>query len=160
MLLRCSKCKEDRPAGDFSKGGGPGRRQWQTYCRACMVDYRLTIPKELTKARSKISRDKYKDAPDRRLKSLLDATTVDRSALDYEWAWNKLQTQDFKCEVTGVPFEWTSRSPYGLSIDRIDTDVGYTKENVRFVCWWLNAAMGNWGLAKLKELIKDLPIGT
>lgn len=159
MLLRCSRCKEDRSVADFSKGGGPGRRQWQTYCKACMADYRLTIPRELANSRSKISRDKYKNAPHKRLRQLLAANTVDRSALDYEWAWDKLVKQEFKCEVTNQLFEWTARSPLALSIDRIDPSIGYTKENVRFVCWWLNAAMGNWGLAKLKELIKGLPLG-
>lgn len=99
--------------------------------------------------------DKTKATPEKRIKQLLRATTVDRSLLSYEFIWTRLESNGFKCEITGIPFNWESRSPTGLSIDRIDPALPYTPENIRLVCWWINAAMGNWGLDKLKELIKE-----
>jgi hypothetical protein len=80
------------------------------------------------------------------LRFLLKANTVDRS-------WDRLVKNDFKCEITKIPFSFEPSQPNSMSIDRIDNTKGYTKDNVRFVCWWLNCAMNQWGLDKLKEMI-------
>ena len=80
---------------------------------------------------------------------------IDRTALDFEWAWAKLVEQDFRCSLTGIAFTWGVKDPTTLSIDRIDPSKGYTKENVRFVCWWVNAAMGTWGFDMLQQLIRE-----
>jgi len=47
------------------------------------------------------------------------------------------------CEVTGIPFSYerqkTGRTnKYVASLDRVDSNVGYTKDNVRVVVWWYN----------------------
>lgn len=97
-----------------------------------------------------------KNNPVNKLKTLLSVQHIDRSELDFDWCWNELQKQNFCCKITGRPFIWEPKHPQTLSIDRINPKLGYTKENVRFVCWWVNTAMGNWGLELLKELVKDL----
>ena len=35
--------------------------------------------------------------------------------------------------------------PLGKSIDRIDPEKGYTKDNVRLVSYWYNRTRNNWG---------------
>jgi len=152
----CSKCKQELPTDSFNRSGiqTEARRGWQTYCKTCMYAYgkqHRQDNKEYYNTRNR----KSCISPEKRLKLLLSTNTVDRSQLDYNWAWEKLQTQNFKCELTNIPFTWEARQPTALSIDRIDPTIGYTKENVRFVCWWINAAMGNWGYNKLIDLIKE-----
>ena len=49
------------------------------------------------------------------------------------------------CERTGIIFEYglpieAWRSPWVPSLDRIDSDEGYTVSNVQLVCWMYNAA--------------------
>lgn len=67
--------------------------------------------------------------------------------LDREWVLDQLNAIGWKCQVTGTPFErigknffdsWTS-----VSIDRIDSSKGYTKDNVQFVTAWVNKAKSN-----------------
>lgn len=99
--------------------------------------------------------DKHKHSPERKIKALLRASTVDRSSLSFDYIWNRLQENQFKCEITGKEFTWGSLEPTSLSIDRINPTKGYTTDNIRLVCWWINAAMGTWGIEKLKELIKE-----
>jgi hypothetical protein len=72
-----------------------------------------------------------------------------------------LEKQDFKCAYTNIPMlcpktynekrEMTS-SPYLVSLDRIDNDLGYVEGNVQFVCVWANKARG----AYKDELFRDI----
>ena len=40
-----------------------------------------------------------------------------------------------------------------VSLDRRDPTKGYTIQNVRVVCWAINAAMGTWGEEVLRSLM-------
>ena len=157
QTLLCYKCKEYKPISTFSKSKTTSKKRLgcQCFCKSCMADYRKTIPKELRSEQGKRSYYKLSSNPKTRLKRLLSASTSDRTELDFEWCWNRLEQNNFCCEITQHPFTWDTRSPTSLSIDRIDPLKGYTKDNIRFVCWWVNAAMGNWGLDTLINLIKE-----
>jgi hypothetical protein len=76
---------------------------------------------------------------------------------------NILENQNFKCAYTNINLlcpktysekkEMTS-SPYLISLDRIDSELGYVEGNVHFVCVWANKAKG----AYSDELFKDILI--
>lgn len=61
--------------------------------------------------------------------------------LDPEWVYNNLINN---CAVTGLKFEvqHTKKSNLSPSIDRINNDLGYTKNNCRLVIWWYNDTKG------------------
>lgn len=51
------------------------------------------------------------------------------------------------CSVTGIPFSYEpiekyKCNPYAPSIDRIDSNIGYIKQNVRMVIWQYNLMKG------------------
>lgn len=52
-----------------------------------------------------------------------------------------------RCAVTGIKFLDTDErgSPFQASPDRLDCSKGYTKENTRWVCYWINNALNIWG---------------
>lgn len=55
--------------------------------------------------------------------------------IDKEFILYLLIRQDHKCAVTGLPFTRTAEDgDYDLSIDRLDSDIGYDKDNVVLVC--------------------------
>ena len=74
-----------------------------------------------------------------------------------------LEKQDFKCAYTNIPMlcpktynekrEMTS-SPYLVSLDRIDNDLGYVEGNVQFVCVWANKARGAYKDEVFKDILK------
>lgn len=56
------------------------------------------------------------------------------------------------CALTGLPMSLHERqggkgprNPYQMSLDRIDSNKGYVKGNVRLVLWAMNAALSVWG---------------
>lgn len=70
---------------------------------------------------------------------------------------------NFQCSVSGIGFEIDKEnggrvSPWSPSIDRRDSTGGYTKDNVRLVCYAVNVAMNEWGedvLRRIAGAMKD-----
>lgn len=75
-----------------------------------------------------------------------------------------LENQNFKCAYTNMDMlcpktynekkEMTS-SPYLISLDRIDNDLGYVEGNVHFVCVWANKARGSYTHETFKEILSN-----
>jgi len=72
------------------------------------------------------------------------------------WLMTQLQNQDYKCLLTGRKFQHYSeefkRNPWCMSIDRIDSKLGYIESNCRVVCYAVNAAMNEWGESVFAEI--------
>ncbi len=67
------------------------------------------------------------------------------SDIDLEFLNNMYLKQRGKCAITGIIMESTygnGRNGRSVSIDRIDSSKGYTKDNVQFVCDWANISKG------------------
>lgn len=64
--------------------------------------------------------------------------------LTKEWIFKRLNDLNWCCQITGVPFYRNGapglKSIYSLSVDRIDSNYGYTIDNVQFVINWVNIA--------------------
>ena len=45
---------------------------------------------------------------------------------------------DMRCARTGHALTWEDNSPYRPSIDRVDGERGYTKDNVQMTCLFYN----------------------
>ena len=59
--------------------------------------------------------------------------------------------QDGKCAITGYDMKIEFRSPYSVSVDRINSAKGYIKTNVQLVCLSINFAKNDFSN---KEIIK------
>jgi hypothetical protein len=65
------------------------------------------------------------------------------------------------CMVSGMPFNhlWQGRGtrrPFAPSLDRIDSKIGYTKENCRMVCIIVNLALNDWGIYPLEIMAEAI----
>ncbi|MBA1446257.1 MAG: hypothetical protein M3H12_15285 [Chromatiales bacterium] len=63
------------------------------------------------------------------------------------------------CELTGIPFnygECAKGSPYRHSIDRINSDTGYSINNCRIICLAANYAINKWGDDVLRKIARAL----
>lgn len=81
-----------------------------------------------------------------------------------EYLQELLEKQNFKCAYTNMDMlcpknynekrEMTS-SPYLISLDRIDNELGYVDGNVHFVCVWVNKARGSYEHETFKEILSN-----
>ncbi len=74
-------------------------------------------------------------------------------------ALDLLKAGGYRCAVTNTPFSLEvlshdGRKPFAPSIDRIDSQVGYAKDNCRIVCLATNIAMNTWGDGVLLTMLK------
>ena len=66
------------------------------------------------------------------------------------------------CQMTGLPFcldkpnNGASTHPYAPSIDRIDSNKGYTKDNIRIVLWAVNAATNQFTDKEMLPILKAM----
>jgi hypothetical protein len=133
---QCCSCQSVLPLNEENfalKGNGSFRSE----CRGCMSDYNKTYQKEHYK--DKFSSPaaavafRLKQAKNLHKKNPIKTISVSESeALD---VFNK---QDGKCFYTKVKMKIEPDSPESLSIDRLDSTIGYTKDNIVFCCGIVN----------------------
>lgn len=85
--------------------------------------------------------------------------------VDLEFLVSLWHRQKGRCAVSGLSFseEWKDeafvKTPFGPSLDRIDSSKGYERENVRLVCMAANFALNEWGDDVLRRLAHGV-VGT
>lgn len=156
QLLRCEVCGETKPWTyenfERTQKGGALRRM----CRACRYDYnrnyRVKIEEADDTARTYL---KYKwshlKAKRRKSNIYVDEDLKGEDAADFFMElWEK---QNGRCALSGVPMTWgvvygrirsarTSDEHTQVSIDRIDNNLGYTRDNIQLVCYIVNYMRG------------------
>lgn len=73
----------------------------------------------------------------------------------------KFETQGGKCAVSGIALTWAQGRilPTSLSLDRINSEDGYSKENIRLVCQAVNAFKGRMSDAEMLVMAKAIVTG-
>lgn len=77
--------------------------------------------------------------------------------IDRSFLTELLIEQGHRCAISRLFFdtngyETCHAHPFAMSIDRIDSNGGYTKSNVRLVCFIVNVSLGQWGLAAVERM--------
>lgn len=79
--------------------------------------------------------------------------------IDLEYLYELYNNQNGKCAYSGITMTASDivgngRSSTSISIDRIDSNKGYVKENVVLVCWKVNAAKSDLTMVEFIEMCK------
>ena len=69
------------------------------------------------------------------------------------------EAQSGNCALSNIPMTLTHgthilQNPTKMSIDRIDSNIGYHKDNIQLITWQLNSAKNVWSNEQLIELCK------
>jgi hypothetical protein len=135
-VKQCYKCKETKPFSEFSKFK-KNKDGLFSYCKKCHCESNAkhqTTPKG--RARKLISDANYRKNGKR---AYLEKTLIFEDILPV--------LEIGKCQLTGLPFDFSPskisfRNLYAPSLDRIDSNKGYSKDNVRIVLSSVNTALG------------------
>lgn len=130
----CTTCKTTKPKTEYHRNHTK-RDGFNHLCRDCM----------------KLASQRWRDNPPGRAKSLW--TTARNRAESKGWdfdltpEWIEERLIAGLCEATGIPLELKGTAtkhfrPWTPSLDRTDCHKGYTKDNVKVVCWMYNQAKG------------------
>ena len=79
--------------------------------------------------------------------------------LDLDWLYKRL----YFCERTGIEFNigyngsnYSDRDLRTPSIDKINPELGYTKDNCQIVCWWYNVSKQRFTDEEVIELCRKV----
>lgn len=173
----CSKCKQTKPLSGFGpEARSADRRRYS--CLACDRARRQAYHQRHKERRNAEARARRLANPeaDRRYgrnyrekfvwRMMLQHAKKRAAKLGLEYELDdhieeiKARLAPMTCEMTGVALApgagcgGQGKRYYNTpSLDRIDPTKGYLYSNIRIVCWAMNAALGTWGEARLKELM-------
>jgi hypothetical protein len=167
MLKKCGICNNDFQEIELSKVRG-----WCCVCKKEQIRLQKLKCYHKNKNKYKIS---FKGTDEKSRKSRRDSYHKNKHKYEYNYLSGLLTkiksrakkfNRDFNltkefienlyfkqngcCAVTAIPFSNEKyndykRKPFAPSLDRIDSKMGYTQDNVRFVCSMVNAALGEFG---------------
>lgn len=73
-----------------------------------------------------------------------------------DFLYSLLEKQEYKCLMTGIPLEASrgGKEPYVVSIDRIDSSKGYTKDNIALVSTIYNICKNKYTIDNVVKMCK------
>ena len=152
-MKQCYKCKETKPVSEFPKSK-KNKDGLFSYCKKCKA--KLNATNQTTpKGRA------YKLLSDARYNKKGKRAHLEKTLM----LQDILPTLEIgKCELTGLPFDFTPsknsfRNLYSPSLDRIDSNKGYTKNNVRIVLSSVNCALGEYTDEEMLPILEAMVKG-
>jgi len=119
------------------------------------INYEEIYSKNQSIKRKRYRRDKIRKGTVEYCLYSIFSNVISRSKLtgiptdiDHEYLKELLRVQNNKCAITGLDLEFESgsiknKNKRKISLDRIDSSKFYLKDNVWFVCWFVNQLKNN-----------------
>lgn len=139
-------------------------------CICCGVDFETLISKKVSctracsvKQRQKLYGDKYtnkhRSSSAKNFLRSLSKKKADRRDLSVDFLCELYDKQQGKCALSGKEMTYicgTGRVPTNISIDRIDSNVGYEESNIQLVCIQANKMKAELDLTSLHDWCKSI----
>lgn len=88
---------------------------------------------------------------------LRTATTKSKHqcSLSIDDLWNLWEKQCGRCAITNMVMHHRPNDLMSVSIDRIDSSLEYTSDNIHLVCRWVNFAKHHHPISTIKEILEN-----
>jgi hypothetical protein len=174
---KCRKCDAPRGSKPFKKGKNlcldcqnAYMRDWAEKNAEHVKKYRSTP--EFKKRRQASVRKSIQKSPKAFLTYLMGRLTKDSSSknrhfikaggkrlsldIDFDFLWGLWESQRGLCALSGVPMLHEFNNLCSISVDRVDSELGYVRGNVQLVCKWVNLAKGKHSNAEFGSLLRGV----
>jgi len=81
---------------------------------------------------------------------------IDNRLLVIEFLKQLYQEQDGKCAISNLPMNFDRKNEGSVSVDRIDSTIGYQPDNIHLTWWWVNRMKFDWELEDFRSKVKLL----
>ncbi len=169
-MKTCTKCLKPRRKDAFRKYWGRSSDGLRPLCRDCQRKYekfwrvKHAAQRRMMRVKRAEKDREYKRGYNQKNRAYYLASQAGRRCrkiglpFDLDKHLPELDARFLagKCEVSGYPLRLTAgKQDYNSpSLDRIVPSAGYVYSNIRVVCFAMNAAMGNWGSEKTREIME------
>lgn len=153
----CSQCNEWKDLKtNFSKAGRGTKNGRRNYCQKCGTAQGKKMRLNWTEDEF-IHKYLIINAKKRHIAKLKNGIKYEEFNITYKDVVELKEKQNNKCKYTGVDLVWkVGSSYYQTSIDRIDSNKTYTKDNIQLVCFWANMAKSDLCEKEFIEMIKNV----
>lgn len=168
QVKTCSSCLQSLPLLNFSKNEA-SKDKLQYKCRTCDIEYqkqRRENNKDKVLEYSREYQQKRRKNFEYRLQMLLNSSKQRAKLKNREHTITledikELYPIDGKCPVFGFDLEFNNAGfrETSPSIDRIDSDKGYTKDNIQIISWKANRLKAYATVEDLEILVAFLKQG-
>ena len=146
-MKKCSRCKTEKELSEFPKT--KTNKDGLSYlCTPCNREVSKQYRQQNADRYYKNQQQKRQEEPTFIAQLLYNTKTrAEKKKLEHTLTFNflkdLLEKSAYKCALTGQMMNLRSdgrkkANAFKCSLDRIDSEKGYTEDNVRFVCWAVN----------------------
>lgn len=147
----CTRCKIEKPLNEF-----PNRQNVrdgkQSRCKVCLNHTSIVYKFTLIGCLRTLLKSAKSNAKKRFNKGRIDAGVFDLTFENIECLWN---SQDGKCYYSNIPMKYDQHE-WRVSLERLNPEMGYIKENVVLTCIEFNSTNTQWSNQKVVEMLKLL----
>lgn len=126
-------------------------------CKMCGDRVRRKDPVRI--AKYKKNQIKYSNSSARHFISRLLNKKSRNRHLDLDYVMGIYDAQKGNCALSGIKMTYISgkgRIPTNISIDRIDSNLGYIEGNIQLVCCAVNLAKSNWSEEEFVDICRKI----
>lgn len=137
----CQRCKKERELSEF-------KEYRKNTCRECYNIYQKDL---MNKRASNL--EGYLQAQIINIRNHKTRSKHELN-LDLDFLKELYNKQNGKCALSNIELQigYNRKNPYTLSIDRIDSDKGYTKDNVQLVIAAINTFKANYNVKDIFDI--------
>lgn len=154
--LLCYSCKQYKPLDCFDKNiDKQFRAEKDSRCKECKRNAYLRR-KEKNRGSKDLNRllyERFHGLKDRARKKDIQCN------IDLQYLHELWNTQKGLCALSGIPMTYyfdSGRVPTNVSVDRINSNLGYIKGNLQLVCMAVNQMKSDLTIEQLKYFYKSI----
>lgn len=153
----CLRCKIKKPLDDFYKNGcfEDGLPKYRSTCKSCVLSDSAGYHKKTYGDKIFKKHSSYKNY----ISTLLNHASKRKKDfnIDIQYLIDLYELQNGFCSISGVKMTHEhGKVSTNISIDRINSEIGYVKGNIQLTCYIVNIMKSNFSITDFVDFCKKI----